>query len=110
MACYKQWAYFVGAFAGYVGGVATVIGGVVAEVGSGGTMTPAAIAAVVAGIATMIASLAAIIGTEIDLLECYEAAGKHDDAAKIRAKLAVHQDEHDRLVALSDKLKAAVGI
>ena len=110
MACFKQWLYFSSAVGGYAVGTAAVIAGVVAEVGTAGTATPAAIATIVGGIIAMLASLAAMIATEIDLIECYDQAGKAQDAAKIRARLAVHQGEQARLEALLTRLRTATGV
>jgi hypothetical protein len=109
MACFKQWMYFSAAVATYVGGVAAVVGGMAAEAGTAGAASPAALPAIIGGIAGMIAGLTGTIATEIDLIECYQAAGRTADAAAIQARMQGHQEEKERLVALMNRLESLVG-
>jgi hypothetical protein len=108
MACFKQWMYFSAAVATYVGGGAAVIAGMAAEVGTAGAATPAAAATIIGGIAGMIAGLTGTIATEIDLIECYQAAGRTVDAEAIRARMQGHQEEKERLTALMNRLQSLV--
>jgi hypothetical protein len=108
MACFKQYLYATAAVATCAAGGAGIAASGVIEAGSVGALTPVALATLIGGVATLIAGLAACIATGIDLAECYEAAGKTEEAAKIRARVSGLQAEHDRLVALKDKLQALV--
>jgi hypothetical protein len=110
MACFKQWLYVTSAVAAYAAGVTAMIGSGVLEAGSLGAATPAAAAAFVGGALAALSALAAYMATLIDLAECYEQNGKLEEAAKVRAKVAALQDEHDRLQALVDRVRSAVGV
>jgi hypothetical protein len=78
---------------------------------SGGTAAPAAIpAAVLSNLVILIGSYGAYIGCLVMLVNCYNAAGDHENAAKVQAKIDAMQNEVHQMQALADRLRAAVGV
>lgn len=108
MACFKQYMECVAAEATVAAGVTAVAGSGIIEAGSFGALTPAAAATFLGGVAGLIAGYAGCIVAGMDLAECYDAHGQPDDAARMRQKCAVWQGEHDRWVALYNRVQAAV--
>lgn len=108
MACFKQYMECVGAEATVAAGALAIAGSGIVEAGSFGALTPAAAATFLAGVAGLIGGYAACIVAGMDLAECYDAAGQHDDAQKMRQKVAVWQGEHDRWADLYNRVQAAV--
>jgi hypothetical protein len=110
VACFKQWTYYVAAVAAVEAGWAGICASGIIEAGSVGALTPAAAATFAGSVATVIGGLATCIGTLIDLGDCYEQNGQHEQAAQIRQKVTALQHERDQLTALAARVRSAVGV
>ena len=106
MACFKQWVVVTGCvLAGGAGGAGIAASGII-EAGSVGALTPVAAATLLGSVLTLLSAMAAGLAAGMDLAECYEAAGRHDAAARMRERVSALQGEYDRLSQLAERLKA----
>jgi hypothetical protein len=116
MACLTEYLECGGAAVGVIGGgmavdVAIDAAAAAAAGASGGTAAPAAAAAAVtSNIVIMVGAITVYIGTMVALVNCYNAAGDHEDAQAVQHRIDAMQQEINSLNDALSHLRQATGI